>query len=362
MVRKWLRLCLVVLLLISASTDTSLALDEMRVYYLDVGQAESTLLMGPDFTVLIDAGNRGANDVTDHLRRLRVNTIDLFILTHPHADHIGQAAAILEAFEVDEVWMSSYEHTTPLFEKVLDALLETDAYYHEPRTGEHFTFGELGLHVLNPAEIGSNLHATNIVVRAVYGDVAFLFTGDAEQRTERDMVQQASPLGATILQLGHHGSRTSSSLDFLLAVRPEVAIYSAGVGNSFGHPHEEVLNRFTILEIPVYGTDRNGTIIVRTDGLDYIVYRETGRPLLGVDSDNRRHLEGRVELNTASFTDLQRILHIGPKRAQEIIALRDILALRSIDDLKWVSGLGQQRVEEIKQQGLAYVKGVNEDY
>ena len=354
--RRWLRLCLVALLVLVGVSGTGLALEDMYVYYLDVGQAESTLLIGPDFTILIDAGNWGENGVVEYLRAFQVKTIDLFILTHAHADHIGQAAAVLKAFDVDEVWMSGYEHTTSLFEEVLDALLETEAHYYEPRTGEHFAFGELRLVVLNPAEVGSNLHATNIVVRAVYGDVAFLFSGDAERRTERDIMQQGLPLEARVLQLGHHGSRTSSSLDFLLAVRPEVSIYSAGVGNSFGHPHEDVVNRLGILDIPVYGTDQNGTIIVRTDGLDYIMYTETGMPLLTVDDASEVRLEtDGVELNTASFWDLQRIIHIGPDRARQIMALREVLPLRSVDDLKWVSGLGSQRIEEIKQQGLAYV-------
>lgn len=356
--RKWLRHGLVVLLLFMLATGITLASGEMRVYYFDVGQAESTLLLGPGFTILIDAGNLGENDVVGYLQKLQVSAIDLFILTHPHADHIGQAVAVLDSFAVDEVWMSGYEHPTALFEDVLDAILRSDAYYYEPQTGEKFTFGELDLYVLNPAEIGSNLHASNIVVRAVYGDIAFLFTGDAERRSERDMIRQELPLTADVLQLGHHGSRTSSSLEFLLAVRPETAIYSAGVNNSFGHPHSEVLNRLKILDVPTYGTDCNGTIIVQTDGQDYIVYTETGMPLwevgeclAGLPDPNR------VELNTASFTELQRIIHIGPERAREIIALRQVHALRSVDDLKWVSGLGVQRIEEIKEQGLAYVKG-----
>ena len=355
--KKWLRLCLVVFLLITSLTGTGFALDPMHVYYLDVGQAEATLLLGNDFTILIDAGDRGENDVIEHLQRLGVDSIDLFILTHPHADHIGQAAKVLEIFAVDEVWMSGYEHSTRLFEEVLDAILETDAYYYEPRTGEHLTFGELQLYVLNPALIGTNLHASNIVVRGVYGEVAFLFTGDAETRSEKEMIQEGLPLAANILQLGHHGSRTSSSLDFLLAVKPDVAIYSAGKDNSFGHPHAEVLNRLKILEIPTYGTDRNGTIVLETDGLGYILYAETGKPLREVGESR----ENQVDLNTASFTELQRIRHIGPERAREIMALREVLPLRSVDDLRRVSGLGTKRIEEIKQQGLAYVKGVNED-
>ena len=361
--KKWLSMCLVVLLLVSGATGTVFARDDLYVYYLDVGQAEATLLKGPGFTILIDAGDSGRNDVVEHLEKWHVETIDLFIVTHPHADHIGQGRAVLETFEVAEVWLSGYEHATWLFEDFLDALLESEARYHEPRRGEHFNFGELNLEVLNPSTITTNLHGSNVVVRATYGDVTFLFTGDAERRTERDMLADNLVFEAEILSLGHHGSRTSSSMDFLLAVRPEVAIFSAGQPNSFGHPHEEVINRLAIVEVPMYGTDRNGTIIVWTDGTDYSVYSESGAELVEVGVQNGEYPdpEQGVELNSAGLEDLQRILHIGPARAASIMELRETLPLRSVDDLKWVPGLDTQRIDEIKQQGLAYVKGVMED-
>jgi len=358
-----LSIFLLALFVLLGATGLGHAQGDMYVYFLDVGQAESTLLLGPGFTILIDAGDWGKSDVIDHLQRLGVEKVDLFIVTHPHADHIGQAAAVLDSFSVAEVWMSGFEHTTLLFEKLLDALLEGEADYIEPRTGEWVSYGELRLEVVNPADIGTNLHASNIVVRAVYGNVAFLFTGDAERPSERDMIGTDLPLGAQILQLGHHGSRTSSSLEFLLAVRPELAIYSAGLDGPFGHPHQEVIDRLKILGIPVYGTEINGTIIARTDGHTYTIYAESGQDLVPTMRPSLQHLEEerRVELNSASYAELQRIRHIGPARAQEIINLREILPFRSVDDLKWVAGLGAQKIEEIKEQGLAYVKGVSKD-
>ena len=362
--RKWLSMCLAVLLLFVGARGIGFALEEMHIYYFDVGQAESTLLKGPGFTILIDGGDRGKNDVIEHLQRLDVETIDLFVITHPHADHIGQATKVMKNFEVREVWMSGYEHTTLLFEELLDAILASNADYWEPRAGETFPFGELKLEVLNPTASWRDLHDSNIVIRAIYGDLAFLFTGDVERRTEQNIVGQELPLKSQVLQLGHHGSQTSSSLDFLVAASPDVAIYSAGINNPFCHPHEEVVLRLMILEIPLYGTDRNGTIVAQTDGISYRIFRETGDPLqeTGRQHTNCPEENGRVELNTASFGDLQRIMHIGPARAQEIIDLREDIPFRCVDDLKWVSGLGPQRIKEIKQQGLAYIKGVMEDH
>ncbi|NMB00817.1 MAG: MBL fold metallo-hydrolase [Firmicutes bacterium] len=348
--RKWIVFSLIVLLL-STALGSAFASEGLQVHYLDVGQAESTVLMGQGFTILIDAGDRGETDVLYHLHRLGIETIDLLILTHPHADHIGQAAQILDSFAVREVWMSGYEHYTVLFETVLDAILDSDADYYEPRAGEKFSFGQLNLEIVNPTEIGSDLHDTCIMVRAVYGDIAFLFTGDAERKTETKLSRMGVPLKAQILQLGHHGSRTSSSLDFLLDVDPEVVIYSAGVGNDYGHPHPEVINRLKILKVPVYGTDRYGTIVVNTDGTNYSI--EVSK--LG----EIKHF--CVDINTASVEELQRIIHIGPALAQEIVRQREIHPFKSIEELKRVSGIGEKRLADIKSEGLACVKGVVEN-
>lgn len=319
---------------------------QLEVHFLDVEQAEATLLRTPEYTILIDAGDRGTN-VLDHLTRLGVDKLDLMIFTHPHADHIGQGKTILENFLVEEVWMSGFEHTTKLYRDLLDAILATDAFYHEPRRGEVMEFGELRLEILHPHELSSDLHHTNIVIRAVYGDVAFMFTGDAEIKTEKSILASGLPVQAQILQLGHHGSRTSSGIEFVLGVNPEIAIFSAGVGNDYGHPHPEVVERIIRLGIGLYGTDVFGTIVVTTDGVEYQVQLE---------KEGEQPTNHKVDLNRASLEDLQRIEHIGPERAKEIIRLRSKQPFKSLDDLKRVSGLGAKRIQDIKEQGLAYVK------
>lgn len=344
----WAKFGLILLLSIALSwSGISQAEASLKVYFLDVDQAEATLLIGPDFTILIDAGDRGNNDVVPQLERLGVDKLDLLIFTHPHADHIGQGAAVLKHFPVEEVWMSGYEHTTKLFNDLLDAILATDAYYHEPRRGEVFNFGDLRLEILHPDKLYSDLHHTNIVMRAVYGDIAFLFTGDGEIKTENSILASGLPVQAQILQLGHHGSRTSSGIEFLIAVDPEVAIYSAGMNNDYGHPHPEVVERIVRLGFDLYGTEVFGTIVVSTDGFDYSIEVSKAGDQLKVRG---------VDLNTANSQDLQRIVHIGPGRAQEIIDLRKVEPFQSLDDLKRVSGLGEKRIQEIKEQGIAYVK------
>lgn len=333
------------MLFLSFSTVSS-GQELLQVHFLDVGQAEATLLQTSDFTMLIDTGDVGRLDVVSHLRRLGVEYIDLLVITHPHADHIGQMAEVLTVFPVKEVWMSGYEHTTLLFEKVLDALIASDADYYEPRRREKCTYGNLILEVLNPTHISNDLHDTNIVLRVKYGDIVFVFTGDAEKNTEQTMVLSGMPLQANILQLGHHGSRTSTSPEFLKEVAPEIAIYSAGLKNDYGHPHPEVVGRIMNAGIELYGTDVHGSITVQTDGADYEVVMVKHGELVG----------GAVDLNTASSLELQRIIHIGEKRAEDIIILREQRPFTSLDDLNRVPGLGKQRIIDIKNQGLAFVR------
>ena len=119
MYRRWIGAALALLLLLGAAGSV-LALERLCVHYIDVGQGEAAFLAGPDFAVLIDAGDLDGTEVLDYLKALGVETIDLFVVTHPHADHIGQAAQVMRSFTVREVWMSGYEHYTRIFEELLD--------------------------------------------------------------------------------------------------------------------------------------------------------------------------------------------------------------------------------------------------
>jgi len=247
---------------------------EMVAHFIDVGQGDATLLAGPDFTVLIDAGRHDRDDVVPYLKAAGVKALDLLVATHPHADHIGQMDEVLAQFPVEEVWMNGAEHTSSTFERVVDAIAASDATYYEPRAGERFQIGSLLLEVIHPEQLPEDLNEGSIGLRAVYGQVAFLFTGDAGETSEKEMISRGHHLNADIFQMGHHGSSTSNSKAFVEAVSPDVAIYSAGKGNSYGHPHREVIQLFSDLNIPVYGTDRHGTIRIVTDGSTYTVEPE----------------------------------------------------------------------------------------
>lgn len=250
-------------------TDTVEVAYPLTVHYIDAGQGDATLLKGPDFTILIDAGRHDDDKVIRYLESRDIERIDLLIGTHPHADHIGQFPQILQTYDVEEVWMSGELHTTLTFERALDAILESEALYTEPRAGESYTIGSAIVDVLHPGHLNGDLNHGSIVVRITFSDVSFLFMGDAGLPAEEEILRSGQPVRAEILKIGHHGSITSSSKEFIKEVDPDIAIYSAGHDNSYGHPHREVIQRLDSLKVDVYGTDNHGTILIGSDGHTY---------------------------------------------------------------------------------------------
>lgn len=341
---------------------------KLTVHYIDVGQGDSTLLQGPDFNILIDAGKYNANDVVPYLKAAGVTELDLIVGTHPHADHIGQIDKVLQTFNVKEVWFSGDTHTSKTFERVIDAVLSSEANYHEPRAGENFQIGSSLIDVINPKTLTGDFHEGSVSMRIVYGDVAFLFTGDAEGHTEQAILNRGHNVKSQFFQLGHHGSSTSNTKAFLDKIHPEIVVYSAGKNNSYGHPHAEVVERLKEMKVNIYGTDTHGHIQVITDGKTYEVKTsKSGEIVVPTTSEtsNKSSVKeeekpqekkvsscgpGAVNINTASFDDLRMIKHVNVDRAQQIINLRPF---SSIDQLTRVKGIAAKRLEDIKAQGIA---------
>jgi len=247
---------------------------ELVVRILDVGQGDAMLLTHRDVTVVIDVGRFDRSDIVPLLRDHGVTAIDLLVVTHPHADHIGQFDRVMTAFDVAEVWWSGSVTTTQTFARAVAALEASDARYEEPRGGQTTTVGPLGIEILHPGSGDSlqDLNDASISLRITYGEFRLVTTGDAERAAEARMVARwPDRLAADVLRLGHHGSSTSSTPAFLDAVSPSVAIYSAGADNRYGHPHAEVVERITGRGIALFGTDRHGTVTIVTDGRTFDV-------------------------------------------------------------------------------------------
>jgi competence protein ComEC len=252
----------------------------LQVHFIDVGQGDSVLIQTSGGTsMLIDGGDTDMG-IVQYLKSKGVTQLDTVVATHPHADHIGGLVQVLKAIPVAKVVTNGQPTTTKTYENFLDAIAAAKSEYVEVKRGDSLHLDNIVFTVLNPVSInGDDLNNNSLVLRLVYGKVSFLFEGDAQAEAEASMAASSvSLVSATILKVGHHGSRTSSSPAFLSLVKPEVAIYSAGRNNAYGHPHPETLMALAAVGATVYGTDVNGTIIVTTDGNTYKVSPTTGQP------------------------------------------------------------------------------------
>lgn len=241
------------------------------VHYIDVGQADCSLVVCGDDAVLIDAGDVDAYRTIDaYLQSQGITSLRYLILTHAHADHIGSADEVLENYAVENVIMPRYTEentpTTAVYEDLLYALNASGANVIAAQPGNVYTLTAFSFTVLAPNRDYNELNDTSVVVRAVYEDTAFLFQGDAETPSEEDILKTGLPVQAEVIKLGHHGSKTASSEAYLRAVSPTLAVIPCGEGNSYSLPSTEILERLDAMGIDYRRTDRNGTIVVTSDG------------------------------------------------------------------------------------------------
>jgi len=359
-----------------SNNDVSLA--PLTVHYIDAGQGDAALLQFTDedetYTILYDSGDWQGNEVVPYLEKENVDFIDIVMISHPHADHIGQLEKVLNNFDVGEVWMTENTANSGVYEGAVEAILDSDADYEEPKAGDIFDIGELTIQILHPKTLTEDLNKDSLSAHFSYGDTAFLFTGDTYIEQEKQMMDQDLNIEANFLQLGHHGSDTSTSQSFLDEVKPTYAIYSAGKDNSYGHPHQEVLDRLEASDIETYGTDVHGNIVVTTDGVDTEIHTDKdGKVTAGKKeselsdeqnspstSSNSRSEEKAtpandcVDINNATKDELQKITHIGEERAEEIIDLR---LFDHIEDLDQVNGIGPARLDDILDENIACIGG-----
>jgi beta-lactamase superfamily II metal-dependent hydrolase len=257
----------------------------LQIYALDVGQGDSALIITPEGkSVLIDAGlPQAGDDVVAALRKRDIQSLDLAVATHPHADHIGGIRQVIENFGVKNFLDSGQEYASKEYERMLRAIQEKGIKFIVAKKGMKFELDSgVKLEVLNPQgddqwirEVrrgGSVENANSVVLRLSYGNFSMLFTGDAETETEDLMMKSGALLRAQVLKVGHHGSRYATSARFLEAVAPEGALISCGAGNRYGHPAQQTLDRLQKAGVKVYRTDLNGEIAIIADGNKFEIH------------------------------------------------------------------------------------------
>ena len=241
--------------------------EPLEVHYIDVGQGSATLLKSGRHAMLIDTGDSDqGTKIQLYLTKQGVENLDYLVLTHPDADHIGGAPVIITKFGIGQLFLSNYEKDNKTTQKVRDAMQYKGLTASDCQVGDTYTLGNASFTILAPVKEYADSNNASIVIMVQNGNNRFLFTGDCEAEAEADLIASGADLSADVYLAGHHGSDTASSQAFMDAVSPTYAVISCGEGNSYGHPHAEVLNRFRSMGIQVFRTDEQGSVVAESDG------------------------------------------------------------------------------------------------
>ncbi len=245
----------------------------LEVQYIDVGQADCMLVSCDDEYMLIDAGgNSTAEQLCQYLDDAGVTRLKYAVATHPHEDHIGGMDSIILNYDIQTFMMPDVTTDSVNYANMTAALEVKKTEPVNPRAGDTYKLGEALITIVAPCsyDYGDNLNNYSIGIRIEYGETSFLMCGDAEMEAEYDMIDAGVMLKADVLKLSHHGSATSTSQAFLKAVNPDYAVISVGADNSYGHPADKILSRVEDYGVTIYRTDRDGTIVARSDGANIV--------------------------------------------------------------------------------------------
>ena len=240
---------------------------DTAVHFIDVGQGDSALLLSGGQAVLIDAGTAESGAaVVRYLEELGVTELYGAVATHPHADHIGGMAQVIEAFPIEHFYLGPETQNTATYSGMLDALEEAGVQPVIPADGDELVFDSgASLTFLGPADDvpKSNLNDRSLITLFRAGDQDVLFMGDAESTAEESLLAHHPALTCDVLKVGHHGAATSSSEEFLQAVRPSTAVISCGVDNDYGHPSDQTLQNLSLAGVDdVRITAQSGTVVL----------------------------------------------------------------------------------------------------
>lgn len=251
---------------------------DLQIHFIDVGQGDCSLIMYKDSAMLIDCGEaEEAKTVISYIKKQGIEKLDYVVATHPHSDHMGAMSYIISEFEIGKVIAPRVKDeltpTSKVYKNFLQALkskgLKLTAA--KPKTSYSFKKSDEDdappqFEILAPLKDYDDLNNYSVVLRLTYGSTSYLFTGDAEKIAESDILDEGENVDSDVLKVGHHGSSTSTSEEFLEAVSPEKCVIQYGEGNSYGHPHAETIDAIENFGAEWYSTAQNGNIIIYSDG------------------------------------------------------------------------------------------------
>jgi competence protein ComEC len=252
----------------SASTN-AINQNVLRVLFLDVGQGASQLLISPSGkTMLIDAGNNDKEQLMiDYMKRYNIKKLDIVIGTHPDADHIGGLDKVIDNLEIGKVYLPKEQSNTKTFESLLLSIKNKGLKVTTAKSGLTLDWdSNVKVNMIAPVKTYDDSNDMSAVVHVSFGKTSFMLTGDAETKSEKDILASGVDLKSDVLLVGHHGSNSSTSSEFLKKVNPKNAIIQVGKDNRYGHPTDMILDRLSKQGAKVFRNDINGTIEVTSNG------------------------------------------------------------------------------------------------
>jgi competence protein ComEC len=247
----------------STQTSSVTGSEEMSVHFIDVGQGDCILITDGEYNILIDAADRSHDEeLLSYLESCSIDSIDMFVLTHPHEDHIGSACDVLENYTVSLVLRSSYVMASGVYEDVEAMIDELEITEKVPVFGEVFTFNDMVFTVISDSALEyDDVNNYSIILKLDHKGNTFLFTGDAEREAEADLIEKDIDFSCDVIKIGHHGGATSTHANFLYKASPIYAVIQVGADNSYGHPDRMILSRLETQGVTVYRNDLSGDII-----------------------------------------------------------------------------------------------------
>lgn len=288
----------------SAEGKTNQVDGQVEVHFVDVGQGAAQVIITPnDKVMVIDGGNNDDEQtMVAYLTDLGITKVDILIGTHPDADHIGGLDAVVDAFDVGQIYMPNIQSNTLTFESLLQSIANKGLKVKTAKAGLTLDLDDdVTVKMIAPLSTSTDSNEMSAVVRLQFGEHSFLFTGDAGVETEQALIASGETLESTVLLVGHHGSKHSTSESFVSVVKPTYAVIQVGK-NNYGHPEEEVLATLANAGAKIYRNDTDGTIIFMTDGQQMDVNKNaweyTG------ETQSQDHSSSSVESDTSSALDV----------------------------------------------------------
>ena len=259
-------------------TNSSVAGEGMDVTFVDVGKADATIISADGHNILIDAGEeRAAKSIIEVLEEKNIEKLDMVVVSHNDADHIGGMTTILNNYKVKNFLTydveDKYQSTTKTYNTMLDAIEDNNVNVTYTKAGDTYTLGDMKLKVISPDHEYEDINDDSVVVKLSYGESDFLFTGDASHYVEKDLLNSKYDLNCEVLKVSHHGSKTATSQEFLEAVNPEIAVVPIGK-NRYNLPDDEVISRLENYPLTLYRSDYDGNIYMTSDGKKITVTTE----------------------------------------------------------------------------------------